>query len=190
MSSPDERELRETLADVSRLCLRGDAVPADLAALWRASLSDDTELLDAFEMLLLEEPGDGLFEHIIDDQVEPALARAFSRMTAQVCWVAEIDGLLVGYWVGEERRPVAQSPLVICDDDGQFELGAMTMAELLLDFFELEDLDEFVELRHELEAIGIHVPVQQPSDIWDRLEGWDDPNQVVLGYVVEERMDG
>ena len=50
----DETELRETLKALSADVLRGEPVPDDLAALWRAQFADEVDLLDAYEMVLLE----------------------------------------------------------------------------------------------------------------------------------------
>jgi hypothetical protein len=185
-------DLSEALANVSAQCLRGEAVPDDLAALWRAQLDDDTDLLDSYEMTLLDAIEPELFDGFREeDGVEPAAARAFERMASQIRWVAEIlDGSLVGYWVGEERRRVGESPVVICDPSGQFELGARTLAEYLLDCTEPDDPEEFSEVAEALAELGIDVPVRDHQEIWDRLAGFDDPNSVTMGYLVEERMRG
>ena len=39
-------------------------------------------------------------------------------------------------------------------------------------------------------AFGVNVDVEDHEAIWDRNEGFDDPNGIVLGYVIEERMRG
>lgn len=187
-----DSELRDALRDVSRYCLGGEDVPGDLALLWRAQIAEDTELLDAYEMTLLDDVDPDLFEGFREsDGVDPAVARAFDRMASQVRWVAEVlDGSLVGYWVGEHHRRVAESPIVSCDADGQFELGARTLSEFLLDCTDPEDPEDFVEVRQALEGLGVRVDVASHDEIWQRIEGFDDPNSVTLGYVVEERMRG
>ncbi len=185
-------ELGAALADVSRHCLRGEPVPDDLAALWRAQMADDTELLDAFELTLFDAIDDDLFQGFgVADGVEAPVAAGFDRMAKQICWVAEIlDGSMVGYWVGEEQRRISDSPVVVCDPEGQFELGARTLSEYLLDCTDPEDAEDFVEVRHALETLGIRVDVEDHEAIWDRIDSFDDPNGMVLGYVVEERMRG
>ena len=185
-------ELQAALADVSRHCLRGQPVPKDLAALWHAQLAGDTDLLDAYELTLLDAIDDDLFEGFgVADGVEVPVAAAFDRMVHQVCWVAEVlDGSLIGYWVGEGKRAVADSPIVVCDPDGQFELGARTLTEYLLDCTDPDDEEDFNEVRDALEALGVHVDVEDHEVIWDRNEGFDDPNGIVLAYVIEERMRG
>jgi hypothetical protein len=185
-------ELGAALADVSRNCLRGEPVPDDLAALWRAQMADDTELLDAYELTLFDAIDDDLFEGFgVADGVEVPVAAGFDRMARQVCWVAEIlDGSMVGYWVGEGQRRIVDSPVVVCDPEGQFELGARTLSEYMLDCTDPEDPEDFVEVRHALETLGIRVDVEDHAAIWDRLDAFDDPNGMVLGYVIEERMRG
>jgi hypothetical protein len=182
----------DVLAEVSHSCLRGDAVPADLAALWRAQLDDDTDLLDAFELFLLDGVHDEeLFAGFQEsDGVEPAAAAAFRRMAEQICVVAEVlDGSLVGYWVGEEpRRPVAQSPIVLIDREGQFELCATTLAEAMLQWTEDDEPDDFAEVAAALRSLGCDVGVADHHAIWDRVAAFDEPNSLVLGYLVEERM--
>lgn len=185
-------ELNDVLADVSQFCLAGQPVPNDLRSLWQAQLAEDTDLLDAYELTLFDGVDEDLFDGFgVEAGVEVPVAAAFDRMVRQIRWIGEIlDGSLIGYWVGEGNRPVDRSPLVVCDPDGQFELGAMTIAEYLLDCTDPEDPEDFAEVRSELERLGIHVPVRNHDELWDRLEGFDDPNGVVLGYVVEERMRG
>jgi hypothetical protein len=190
-----DTELEAILADVSTFCLGGEPVPPDLEALWRAQLSENpahTELLDAYELNLFDAIDGDLFDGFrAEDGVEVPVAAAFDRMVHQVRWVGEIlDGSMIGYWVGEQQRRISDSPIVVCDADGQFELGAMTLGEYLLDCTDPEDPEDFIEVRDALEALGIRVAVRNHDEIWDRLEGFEDPNSLVLGYVVEERMRG
>ncbi len=187
-----DSELESILADVSKYCLGGEPVPQDLSALWRAQLNDDTELLDTYELSLFEFIDEQLFEGFgVEDGIEAPVAAAFRRMVDQVRWIGEIlDGSVMGYWVGEHGRHVDESPIVVCDPDGQFELGARTLGEYLLDCTDPEDPEDFTEVRDALESLGVRVVVRSHDEIWDRLDGFDDPNAVVLGYVVEERMRG
>lgn len=187
-----DSELESILADVSTNCLGGEPVPQDLVALWRAQLNDDTELLDTYELSLFEFVDEELFAGFgVDDGVEAPVAAAFARMVDQIRWIGEVlDGSVMGYWVGEQGRPIAQSPIVVCDPDGQFELGAMTLAEYLLDCTDPEDADDFTEVRDALEALGVRVVTRNHDEIWERIEGFEDPNAVLMGYVVEERMRG
>ena len=128
-------ELQTILDEVSQNCLDGQPVPADLAALWAAQLRDDTDLMDAYEMTLFEGADDDILEGFrVEDGVEPAAAAAYERMANQIRWIADVfDGSLIGYWVGDEPRAIADSPIVIVDPDGQFDLGGRTLTDFLLE---------------------------------------------------------
>lgn len=188
MSSSNE--LQDVLDEVSQNCLAGQPVPADLAALWAAQLRDDTDLLDAYEMTLFEGADDDILDGFrVEDGVEPAAAAAFERMSQQIRWVADVfDGSLIGYWVGEQNRPVAESPVVIVDPDGQFDLGGRSLSDFLLEQTDPDDPDDFNDVRNALEALGVPVRVRDHDEIWSRLEGFDEPNQLVLGYLLDERV--
>ena len=191
-------DLRSILDSVSSTCLGGEPVPADLAALWRAQLTDDTELLDAFEIVLLDDPDpEEMFAGFGEgDGVEPAAAAAFARMAAQVRVVAEaLDGSLIGYWVGEGAavhglavRPVASSPLVLIDGDGQFELCAMTFAEAMLQWTDPEEPDDFAEVGDALSRLGCPTDATDHDAVWAKLADFEEPNGLVLGYLVEARL--
>jgi hypothetical protein len=187
---PASNELQDVLDEVSQNCLGGQPVPEDLAALWAAQLRDETDLLDAYEMTLFEGADDDVLEGFrVEDGVEPAAAAAFERMAGQIRWVADVfDGSLIGYWVGEQNRPVADSPVVIVDPDGQFDLGGRSLADFLLEQTDPDDPDDFNDVRNALEALGVAVRVRDHDEIWARLDGFDEPNQLVLGYLLDERM--
>lgn len=183
-------ELQDVLDEVSSVCLRGQPVPEDLAALWAAQLRDQTDLLDAYEMTLFEGADEDILEGFrAEDGVEPAVAAAFERMAAQVRWVADVfDGSLIGYWVGEQNRAVADSPIIIVDAEGQFDLGGRTLADFLLEQTDPEDPDDFNDVKNALESLGIIVRVRNHDEIWERLDGFDEPNALVLGYLLDERV--
>jgi hypothetical protein len=188
----DEAELRETLRALSDEVLGGEPVPDDLAALWRAQFADDVDLMDAYEMVLLEgdDRSDLFADFTTQNGVEAPVARAFERMTAQVRWVAEVfGGELLGYWVGEGRaRRIADSPVVRCDVEGQFELAGRTLAEALLEGTDPDDPDDVNDVVMEFRRLDIPCPVDNHDAIYARMDMFDDPNGIVLGYVVEERM--
>lgn len=188
----DETELRETLKALSADVLRGEPVPDDLAALWRAQFADEVDLLDAYEMVLLEgEDRDDLFpDFTVENGVEAPVARAFERMTSQVRWVAEVfGGELLGYWVGDQgERRIADSPVVRCDTEGQFELAGRTLAEALLEGTDPEDPDDVNDVVMEFRRLDVPCVVDNHDAIYARIDAFEDPNGTVLGYVVEERM--
>ena len=188
----DESELDEALKALSSEVLRGEPVPPDLAALWRAQYADDVDLLDAYEMVLLEgDDNDDLFsDFTIENGVEPAIARAFERMTTQVRWVAEVfGGELLGYWVGDRgERRVAEAPVIRCDVEGQFELAGRTLAEALLEGTDPEDPEDVEDVVKEFRRLDIPCSVDNHDDIYARISSFEEPNSIVLSYVVEERM--
>lgn len=182
-------ELESVLGEVSHSCLGGEPVPDDLAALWAAQLRDDTDLLDAYEMTLFEGPDDILEGFRVEDGVEPAAAAAYERMANQIRWIADVfDGSLIGYWVGDQRRSIADSPVVIVDPDGQFDLGGRTLTDFLLEQTDPYDAKDFEDVRDALEALGIAVRVKNHEEIWTRLADFDEPNELVMGYLIDERM--
>jgi hypothetical protein len=179
------------LRRLSEEVLDGQGVPEDLKTLWRAQLSGDTELLDAYEMVLLEDlTTDDVMEGFrVEDGVEPAAAFALERTVDQIRFVAEaMDGSLLGYWVGDPARSVADSPVVVFDNDGQIELAGRTIAESLIGWTDPEDPDETTEVCEELRALGIRLTADTHERIYARLSSFDDPNQQTLGYMIEERM--
>jgi hypothetical protein len=190
MSASSNSELLELLDEVSHNCLGGEPVPEDLAALWSAQLRDDTDLLDAYELTLFDCVDDDILEGFrVEDGVEHAAAAAFERMSAQIRWIADVfDGSLIGYWVGEQRRSIADSPIVIVDPDGQFDLGGRSLADFLLEQTDPDDPDDFDDVRNALEALGVVVRSKNHDDVWTRLDGFDEPNALVLGYIIDERM--
>ncbi len=183
-------ELQTVLDEVSHNCLGGQPVPDDLAALWAAQLRDDTDLLDAYEMTLFEGSDDDILEGFrVEDGVEPAAAAAYERMANQVRWIADVfDGSLIGYWVGDERRSVADSPIVIVDPDGQFDLGGRTLTDFLLEQTDPYDEKDFEDVRNALESLGVAVRVKNHEEIWSRMADFDEPNELVMGYLLDERM--
>ncbi len=54
--------LTDSLSRVSRNCLRGQEVPADLRALLQAKLGGQADLLEDMELTLVEELGEDFFE--------------------------------------------------------------------------------------------------------------------------------
>jgi hypothetical protein len=188
----DEAELRDTLGALSTDVLRGEPVPADLAALWRAQFADEVDLLDAYEMVLLEgeDTADLFADFTVEHGVEAPVARAFQRMTAQVRWVAEVfGGEMLGYWVGDRgERRIADAPVVRCDTEGQFELAGRTLAEALLEATEPDDPEDVNDVLVEFRRLDVPCAVDNHDDIYARIDSFDEPNSIVLGYVVEERM--
>lgn len=102
------------------------------------------------------------------ERADPDVA-ANLRATAEVCELiafvaAEEDGQCIGYWRGPERRPVAESPLVALDNEGQFGVCAgSNFAEALLSRVYGEE--RFVELREFLRSVGLPAHFAGQDDI-------------------------
>jgi hypothetical protein len=92
------------------------------------------------------------------------------RASEEVCRLiafvaAEEDGQFLGYWRGPSHRPVAKSPLVLLDNEGQFNLSAgSTFAEAVL--ARLYDPEQFTELRDWLRSLGIAIRSNSPDDLF------------------------
>src|SRR5690348_16095412 len=102
-------DLQATLDRVSRTCLRGQPVPADLRALWEASLRGDADLLEGVELTLVDDLGADFFAGYTETTGAPGYSvRAHRRMFDHIAFFAlAMDGALLGYWLGEDNRPVS-----------------------------------------------------------------------------------
>jgi hypothetical protein len=167
------------------------AIPADIARLWEAQEADDTELLDAFELVLV--PGldaDEILEPFAaDGDSDPASVRALGRVLREVIWVGEaLDGLMLGYWrppTNEERRVV-----ISLDIAGQLELQGATFGDALVGLTDPDDPEEAAEVVDALLQLGIEPPGKTAAEVFAEMQGVPEPNEVVLGYVLEERLQG
>jgi hypothetical protein len=184
--------LKTTLAKVSRNCLRGQPVPDDLQKLWKAQLNDDAEVLEQIELELVDTLDDDFFDGYDENSGAPAYSvRSYQRMIEQIAFFAKtMDGGLLGYWLGEKNRPVAEAPLVELDSEGQFELRGMSVAEYILQWTSLDEPEEFAEFREWLEEHGIEVIVKNHEDIWKKLKKYEDPNKQSGRYQEEEQAKG
>jgi hypothetical protein len=180
-------KFKDVLARVSANCLRGQPVPADLRALWKAQLKEDAEPLDNAEMVLVDELGPDFYSGYDEASGAPAdSVRAYRRMFEQIAFVATtMDGGKLGYWLGESNRPVAEAPVVELDSEGQFELRGTSVAEYLLQW--VDDPDDFDEVRDWMEEHGIEVTVESQQEIWDKLAAFEQPNPQSWRYQEEEK---
>jgi hypothetical protein len=179
-----------TLARVSHNCLRGQPVPADLAALWKAKLEGRADLLDGLEFTLVDELSADFLAGYGEATGAPApAARAHQRMFAQIAFCAfTLDDGLLGYWLGEDNRPVSEAPVVELDGEGQYHLRATGAAEYLLRF--AESPAEFEEFRVWLAERGIVAGPANPEEVSVNLSQFGDPNAQYLRYEEEERAKG
>jgi hypothetical protein len=84
-----------------------------------------------------------------------ANVRAIADVCGLIAFIAARDeGEYYGYWRGPSMRPVADTPLVLLDSEGQFELCGSTFAEAVLRRTS-HDEQAFSEARDWLKSLGI-----------------------------------
>ncbi len=179
-------ELDDVLAMVRDEVLGGRPVPPDLVALWAAQLSGDTDLLDAFELVLLDSMStDDALQGFIDDaDADPAALEALRSVVGSVGFVAEaLDGALLGYWFG-----VPSAPVVLFDSHGQLELLGATLSEALVALADPDDDEEVAEVVEGLTALGATPEAVTHEEVLARIEGISQPNEHVLSALIEVRL--
>ncbi len=183
-------DLDAVLDRVSRNCLRGQPVPDDLQRLWQAQLEGDTAPLDVADLVLVDALDRDFFEGYREqDGAPPDLVRAYLRMFEQIAFIGQTgDGGMLGYWQGEARCSIEDSPLVELDSEGQFDLWGTQLSEYLL--LKADVRDDLTSARSWLKTRGVPVPVESPEDIWKKLEMCRDPNLQFNRYWDEEQAKG
>jgi hypothetical protein len=150
-------------AQFSRMRLRGEAVPPDVMVL----LDHNDTLFERTGVRLNWDDGwapwsdtSYLRQEELDDPGIAANIRAIADVCNHIAFIAEHeDSEYLGYWRGVDERPVAQSPLVCLDSEGQFRLSlGRTFAEALLARTWGEE--QFDELRRWLHSIGIRTSAE------------------------------
>lgn len=135
----------ETTMDLFTSRLGGERIPADLAALLarRGELEERTRIT----LFPSGEPWSDKSYLTPTDLADPEIAansQAIDETNALVAWVA-IHGCgdFLGYWRGHTGRPVADSPIVLLNSEGQYQLFAGGFAAALLDlpFVDAVDLE-------------------------------------------------
>jgi hypothetical protein len=183
-------ELRTELFD-------GQALPADLERLWEAQEADQTELLDAFELVLFAGlSADEIIEPFSNDpDSDPAAVAALYRLLGEVTWVAEaLDGLMLGYWSPENKgddsvmASMLVSVLVSMDAHGQLVVQGRTFTDALIALTDPDDTEEAAEVVAALHALGIQAPRTTVAAVLADIASIPDPNEVVLGYLVDARL--
>ncbi len=148
--------------------LGGEPVPEDVKAL----LAHADELLERTGIELNWQKNWAPWS---DTSYLSAADRANPDMMANVRAIAEVCGLIAfvaahedgeyfGYWRGPSRRPIADSPLVRLDNEGQFYLcGGSTFAEAVLG--QTYGDEQFAELRVWLTSLGIAMRRETADDL-------------------------
>lgn len=182
----DPAELDKVLAMVSEEVLGGRPVPPDLAALWAAQLSGDTDLLDAFELVLLDSmSADEAMASFADDpDADLGAIEALASVVSSIGFVAEaLDGALLGYWFA-----VPSAPVVLFDANGQLELLAATLSEALVALADPDDDEEVAEVVEGLVALGAPPVGKNHAEVLARVEGIAQPNEAVLSALLDVRL--
>ena len=155
-------------AQFSRTRLRGEAVPPDVIVL----LGHNDALFERTGVRLHWDDGWAPWSDTsylrpaeLDDPGIAANIRATAEVCSHIAFIAEQEDLeYLGYWRGVDERPVAQSPLVCLDSEGQFRLSlGRTFAEALLARTWGEE--QFDELRRWLHSIGIRTSAETFGDL-------------------------
>ena len=147
--------------------LGGAACPDDL----RILLADGIGLL---RNLSVEVSGDASWQPWADksyltasDLANPDIAanvRAIDDTFEHINFVARTeDDICIGYWRGPDRAPLAGSPLVSYDTEGQFRLCGGRFVESL--FFTLYDDEVLEEFRDACRGLGIDLSFESLDDI-------------------------
>jgi hypothetical protein len=132
-------------------------------------------------------PEDALGPLVDDSGSDPAALEALRRLLAEVTLVAEaMDGLLIGYWLPPKA---SETVLVGIDDHGQVSVLGRTFAEALIGLTDPDEPDEAAEVVAELRALGIEPLAETVQAVLGRIESIPEPNEVVLGYLLEVKLD-
>lgn len=94
-----------------------------------------------------------------------ANVKAIAAVCGLIAFVgAEEDGNYFGYWRGPENRPIAKSPLVKFDNEGQFNLLAgSTFAEAIL-VDRTYEAEHFIDLRNWFGSLGVTIEWNKLAD--------------------------
>jgi hypothetical protein len=99
---------------------------------------------------------------------------AMAATNTLVAWFGEDSEGFVGLWRGVACRPLASSPVVKLDTEGQYEIVAMTVPDYIAISVSKDDFDE---TRKALVKAGLKVGRDRDA-IWAKLNEWsDDPNE-------------
>jgi hypothetical protein len=152
--------------------LNGEPVPADLKVL----LPNSDELFELTGIRLQTQKDWAPWldtSHLSARELADPELSAHLLATRKVCELitfvaSEEDGHYLGYWQGPQKRPIAESPIVVLDNDGQFGLcPGYCFAEAILSRVTGEE--RFQELRDFLGNLGLrfHHRTQDDLPSWE-----------------------
>lgn len=147
--------------------LGGEPCPEDL----RVLLTEGNDLLHD---LNIEVSGDAIWQPWADksyltasDLADPDIAanvRAIDDTFEHINFIARTeDDAYIGYWRGPHRAPLANSPLVSYDTEGQFRLCGGTFAESL--FVVIPDDEALEQFREGCLQLGIALSFESRDDM-------------------------
>ena len=158
----------EILAQFSQNRLDGEPVPEDLKILLphRDELAERTGIrMEWAEGWTPWLDTSYLSEDELRNPEIVANLRAIREVCRRIAFVAEDqDDQCFGYWRGPTHRSVANSPLVVFDDEGEFHLCiASSFAEAILE--REYGRDGFKKLRAWFRSLGIPIGWETPSQL-------------------------
>lgn len=176
--------------------LTRDELPPDLLAIVRATDEGDDPLGPLGCSLVTSESSVSLLTHDYltdEDRANPGIMAnidAISRVVQLCTFVIEHeDGDVAGYWRGPEERPLAESPVITFDSEGQFRrLAGERIIEAVVSEW-CFDTDQLDDVGAELRVIGVDLDVDDPDevDFAERpdVEVW--PDELHRRFDAEER---
>ncbi|WP_165251304.1 hypothetical protein [Paludisphaera soli] len=97
-------------------------------------------------------------------------------MSRQIAFIGrEADGGLVGYWLRREGGAVEESPIVVLDNDGQFQCTATTLQDHFVQ--SANDTEAVASIRRWFQRRGIETR-RSPEAVWEAIGGLPDPNEL------------
>lgn len=161
-------DFENRLLEYSKVRLRGEAAPQDLARLlelqWQGGNSDDPNPLKVARIhLLASDESHPLIDdsHLSEsDRANPvtmANDSAIRDVSSFIAYVAvDNDGNVWGYWQSPDKLPIATAPIVRFDTEGQFKLmSGVTLSEAMIAEYVDEDEDAFKLFAEQFASLGV-----------------------------------
>lgn len=154
-----------TINEFKKKILKGQDVPSDLAIIIENKCCLDI-LEEELEFELLEEDrieNELLHSYLSDSNKKDisieANIFAINKVFKYITFFAEAEnGMLLGYWHGEENTNILEAPLITYDTEGEFDLlYGNQIIELLILKWTSEDEDEYSEMVDEFSSCDIEI---------------------------------
>jgi len=118
-----------------------------------------------------------------DDRANPDVMSnvdAMNAMDEYIAWFGrDGDGGWFGLWCGTAGGPVSDAPIVHLDSEGQYQLTARSVGDLVVItvYDETGDDEEFARVRSSLTEAGFRVS-ESAEKIYESLRGVENPGDV------------